>query len=227
MSHAPSDRAADRAYKAIRSAILSQRWDGGSHLPEKELAAFTGVSRTPVREALRRLEADGLLELTPNAGARICTWSAEDLHDIFCMRSLLEGYAARMAATRIRPASLDCLRALCDSMEALVEAAVHEPAGPADLTRLNHEFHGLIIEESGSRRVRQALQQIVRGALVMRTFAVYGAADLRRSMAHHREVTEALRAGDPVWAESVMRAHLHAGYAVLKTPDGAIDPAGP
>ncbi|MCA1972444.1 MAG: GntR family transcriptional regulator [Caenispirillum sp.] len=219
------ERAADRAYKLIREGILRQHWSGGEHLREHDLAAFTGVSRTPVRDALRRLAAEGLVELTPNAGARIWEWTTEELDDIFDLRSLMEGHAASLAAARIAPAQLAELADLCDRMEAVVEASADSQVALVELSPLNERFHGVILEASGSRRLRLALRQVIQVPLVMRTFAVYSAAELRRSMSHHREIAEALAARDGVWAESVMRSHLHAGHAVMTRGRANIDRA--
>ena len=119
-------KSVDKAYAAIRQAIADQHFQPGERLTEERLAEQIGVSRTPVREALRRLSADGILELLPNLGARLPSWSMDELDEIFGLRQVLEAYGAELAAVRISPAQLAELRQLCDSMERL--AAGRRPA---------------------------------------------------------------------------------------------------
>src|SRR5215203_6092246 len=94
-------RAAEAAYGIIREGILSGELARGQRLREEELALRAGVSRTPVREALRRLDAEGLVDFTPNRGARVTAWSERELEDVYEARALLESYGARLAATRV------------------------------------------------------------------------------------------------------------------------------
>lgn len=207
-------RAADAAYAIIRQGILDSRWPAGAHLREQELAAVTGVSRTPVREALRRLEADGLVTLVPNLGARVNAWGEQDLDEIFGLRVLLESHAAELAASRIGQREIAELERLCEQMEEVIS---HYPqVDHQALSVYNDRFHSLLLKASGNRRLQHLLKQVVEMPLVLRTFARYSRRDLIRSMAHHREITEALAAGDGSWAAAVMRAHVRAGRAVFR-----------
>lgn len=190
-------RAADVAYDVIRKGILDSRWPTGAHLREQELASVTGVSRTPVREALRRLEADGLVTLVPNLGARVNAWDAQDLDEIFGLRSVLESHATRLAADYVTADQLTELEELCEKMEGLV--ATYPDVNYTTLSVYNDQFHGIILTAAGNRRLQQLLKQVVEMPLVVRTFARYSKRDLSRSMAHHREIAEALRARDGQW----------------------------
>jgi DNA-binding GntR family transcriptional regulator len=199
-------RAADTAYEAVRQMILTGAAEAGSHLGESELAATLGLSRTPVREALQRLGADGLVEVLPHRGARVVRWTDRDLEEIFELRSLLEPYAAARAA-RLEPdeAVLAGLRRQCAAME--------RAAADGDLARvaqLNSRFHAAVIELSGNRRLPAMLTSVMHAPLILGTFRRYDAEAMTRSMDHHRELVAALTAGDPDWAESVMRAHIRA-----------------
>lgn len=214
-------RAVDRVYTRLRADILDGVHPPGARLGEAELAEATGSSRTPVREALRRLEVEGLVEVLPHRGARVPDWTAEDLEEIYDLRMLLESAAARRAATRATAADLDRMDELCRLMEAAVE-----PGAGQDLDRvaeLNAEFHDIVRAAAASGRLVSMLNAVVQLPLVMRTFHRYSPADLARSSAHHRELAAALRARDGTWAESVMRAHVLAAKAVLlraaRTPD--------
>ncbi|MBB6395457.1 DNA-binding GntR family transcriptional regulator [Actinomadura coerulea] len=203
----------DRVYTRLRADILDGVHPPGARLGEAELAEATGSSRTPVREALRRLEVEGLVEVLPHRGARVPDWTAEDLEEIYDLRMLLESAAARRAATRATTADLDRMDELCRLMEAAVE-----PGAGQDLDRvaaLNAEFHDIVRAAAASGRLVSMLNAVVQLPLVMRTFNRYSPADLARSSAHHRELAAALRARDGTWAESVMRAHVLAAKAVL------------
>lgn len=199
-------RAADVAYAELRRMILSGDAAAGARLGEAELAETLGLSRTPVREALQRLNSDGLVEVLPHRGARVVRWSTEDLEEIFELRGLMEPYAAARAARRGVPAeALRELAACCDAMEAAAAEGDFQA-----LAQLNDRFHGEVIALSGNRRLPALLKSVVHAPLVLGTFRRYDDAALRRSMGHHRELVSALRAGDPAWAEAVMRAHIRA-----------------
>lgn len=213
-------RAVDRVYARLRSAILEGEYRPADRLGEAELAEFTGSSRTPVREALRRLEAEGLVEVLPHRGARVAEWTPTDLEEIYDLRLLLEGFAALRAAERIQPKSLDRMEELCGLIE---RAAEPGPGQDLDLVAdLNTEFHSIERAAAANARLVTMLNAVVQLPLVVRTFHRYSAEDLARSCAHHRELVAALRGGDGVWAQSVMRAHVLAAKAVLlrATADG-------
>ncbi|MEO6998604.1 MAG: GntR family transcriptional regulator [Terracoccus sp.] len=210
----PSDtgQAAEHAYTCIREQILSGERSGGEWLREDGLADSIGVSRTPVREALRRLAAEGLVLYQPNRGVQVQTWSASDLNEIYGLRSLLEPYGSRLAA-RTGRADCEALEALSTRMEKEVNSRVPDLDMVAEL---NNDFHRLIIEASGNARLTDLVTSNLQVPLVRHTFSRYSSASLQRSMAHHRELVDALRVGDPEWAESVMRAHVHAAWSVMR-----------
>lgn len=199
-------RAADSAYDAVREMILSGRIEAGNRLGEVELAAELGLSRTPVREALQRLGAEGLVEVLPHRGARVVRWTADDLEEIFELRAQLEPYGAGRAAARgASEGFLDRLTELCDGMERAVKDQDFRL-----LAALNDEFHTAIIDGSGNSRLPALVRSVVHVPLVIGTFERYDSVSLARSMGHHRELVAALRARDRLWAESVMRSHIRA-----------------
>ena len=209
-------QAADRAYGTLRAGILDGRYVPGARLGEIEVAAELGLSRTPVREALRRLGSEGLVDHLPNRGARVRTWSADDLDEAYELRALLEGLGARRAASRVTVDQVERLAALADEMVTVDPSLGHRPPGDfADLARLNAEFHALIVTASGSGRLGETLATVVQMPLVLRTYQRYTPEALARSHAHHHEIVDALRARDGTWAESVMRSHVLAARTVL------------
>ncbi len=220
--------AADHAYEAIKSRILSGDLPPGTRLREVHLARETGVSRTPVREALRRLSAEGLAVVLPRRGAVVGQWSLADVEEIFELRVLLEGYGAGRAAQRIDETTLAELEELAREMEALRQRG--RPRDLARITDLNSRFHLAIARASGSGRLVSLVSQIMEMPLVVRTFHRYSPEELARSMAHHIELVAAMRAGSSQWAENLMRTHLLAARMVLVADEGrfptAVDPDG-
>ena len=210
--------ASDHAYQLIRAQILSGARTGGDWLREGDLAEAIGVSRTPVREALRRLTAEGLVRYERNRGVQVAVWTTEDLDEIFSLRSVLELWACRLAAgSASESLNLDELDRLACDMD---EAARGSVADVDRITELNNRFHRLILKASHNRRLGSVVSSVVQVPLVWQTFSHYSDADLRRSLAHHHELVAALSVGDPDWAESVMRSHVRAAWNSLRDQDG-------
>jgi DNA-binding GntR family transcriptional regulator len=204
------------AYEAIRDRILDGTFAVDDHLVEADLAAQLDVSRTPVREALRRLASEGLVTFQPNRGARVAGWSEAELAEIFELRALLESYGARLAAARATDEDLDHMRELAGHMEELV-ASGHEDFHQVALA--NNAFHLAVLRAAGNERLVSILSSLVHVPLVQRTFARYSPEAIQRSLAHHRECIEALACRDGLWAESVMRAHILAARPSLAGGD--------
>jgi DNA-binding GntR family transcriptional regulator len=207
-------RAADQAYDIIRAAIVEGEFAPGERLPEEDLAERAKVSRTPVREALRRLANEGVVEFVANRGAQVAQWSKQDLQELFDLRAVLEGYAARLAAANASDDDIARLSLLADQMEALAQDPTAENL--ERIAELNNTFHADLIEVAGNRLLAQQVSGLVQMPLVHRTFHNYDADGLARSMAHHRELLVALAHHDVNWAGTVMRSHIYAGRASLQ-----------
>lgn len=205
--------AAEDAYEALRSAILSGTIRPRERLGEVELSRQFGVSRTPIREALRRLIAEGLVVFQPNRGARVAEWSLADLQEIYEIRARLESYAAALAASRIDQDCLPQMEQLCDQMEERAQQGTLDDL--EQIAKLNAELHALVISAANSPRLTSLLSAVVEVPLVVRAFRLYTPDALARSMAHHRDLLAALRARDAEWASSTMRAHVLAARNVL------------
>lgn len=215
--------AGDRAYSAIREIIVSGRVGPGGRLREGEISLELGVSRTPVREAIRRLAAQGFVDFVPNKGALVASWNEQELADILELRVLLESHAAHRAASRISENHIERLEELAAAME----AHVGRPIEVTDfrIAQLNNDFHRLILEASNSRLLSTTVQGALHVALVHRTFRRYSEREMQRSFAHHRELIDAMRAGDGDWAESVMRSHIRAARDILLAGREQLPPA--
>lgn len=213
--------AVERAYEGIRSAIVMQEFEPGSHLTEVMLTQKLGVSRTPIREAFRRLGAEGWLEILPDQGVRVSEWSDSDIDEIFEIRMLLETYVARRAASRISAADIELLRTYNQKMDALQNQR-HDDAFEQRLAA-NSAFHSLLVRVAGNSRLRRILQVMIEVPVVSRTFTSYTPEESQRSVAHHYEIIAALEAGDGDWAASVMRSHiLAARYTLLRQRQASI-----
>ncbi len=208
-----SVRAVDKAYDAVRSGIIAGRYLAGARLTEQEIATAVGVSRTPVREALRRLDAEGLVEFTPNLGAVVTVWSDADADEVFDLRAMLESYGARRATLRATPEQVAELKSLAETQ---YRESVERGGGHLErIAELNSRFHRRLQEAAASTRLSRALAALIEAPLMMRTFQIYTPEDLERSAMHHLEIVRALEARDPEWAASVMLSHVHAARGAL------------
>ena len=218
-------KAVDQAYENLRGDILSGVHPAGTHLREEVLAAAIGTSRTPVREALRRLHAEGLVEVQPHRGAVVAGLGEDDLDDIFELRILLEGYGARRAA---RTASSDDVVALANLCEAMEQCLGHpEPAKFDEIARMNLDFHMTLHAAGGNPRLLPLLSSLMVMPLVRHTFDRYSPDQLARSFSHHRELVAAIEARDGAWAEAVMHAHVTAARSSLVRNPPAPRATGP
>lgn len=216
-------RLATEAYAQLRGRILSGELSDGARLAEEDLAETLGISRTPVREALRRLAAEGLVELLPNRGARVPTWDDDDVEDIFELRALLESHAAHRAASRVDESALGELTSLCEAMEG-VEVDLADVDGLTELATINRRWHSAVVAAADSPRLSALVSSLVHVPVVMQTFKNYSEAALERSLRHHREVVEALSVRDGEWASAVMRAHVLAARHQVCLPFGEEPP---
>jgi len=201
-----------RAYEAIRTGISNGQYPGGSHLSAANLAIRLGVSRTPVREALRRLHAEGMVEFFANRGAFVAGSSPEDVDEVFDLRVVLESHAAELSAQRLTAGQIGELEAWTDEMELCATGPARDPGG---LTRANDAFHSTIITAAANRRLATMIASVVEMSWVARTFSIYTAADLTASITHHREMIKAFKVRDKVWASAIMGGHIRAAYHVF------------
>lgn len=209
-------RAVDSAYRAIREGILAGTFAQGSHITARQLAEATGLSRTPVREAMRRLDAEGLISLIPNRGAFVASWTENEIKQIYELRVLLESFAAQVAAERASEAQLAELRSLADEMSRLVEQRAVDVDAIAEV---NDRFHKGVLAACGNPRLRDLLGAITEVPLQLSTFRRYSADELRRSAAQHAELVSALAMRDGEWARSVMTSHIRsARHTLLNSP---------
>jgi DNA-binding GntR family transcriptional regulator len=208
--------AADNAYQLMRNDIVAGVLVGGSRLTETDLAAQYGLSRTPIRESLRRLQSEGLIEVIPHRGARVVDWQNFDIEGMYDLRILVECFITRRAATRITPDVVDELTELCDQMESVTkEGKAGDPNTVAAFTELNGRFHGRIAEIADAEYAQPARHILVALPVILRAVHNYAPLGYQRSNSHHRELLEAFKIKDADWAESIMRLHVTASKSAI------------
>lgn len=198
---------ARQVHKVLRERILSGEVSPGARLVGVELAASLAVSRTPVREALLLLQADGLVSLLKNGVAIVKDIRAE-LADILGIRAALEVYAAKRAIGRLDAASLRRLGEICAEAERLPQGAFEERAG------LNREFHEILIGAAGNRRLVEmagAYREYFNVAA-----RLYDAETMRRSNRDHRAILKAIAAKDTEAVEHLIEGHLQRALDAIR-----------
>ena len=201
----------DRAYEALKQKICDGTWAGGEARLEREAADEIGVSRTPVREALIRLEEERLVEVRPRRGFVVLPISADDMADIYEILTALESHAAAKLASQPDTSNvLSRLEASVDAMDAALAENDLEAWARADL-----EFHRALVEEAGNQRlaeiVRTVSDQVHRARLAtlrMRPKPI-------RSNSDHRAVLQAIRQGDADTAFVRHKVHREKSREVL------------
>lgn len=209
-----------KAYERIHELILTGRIAPGERLRERNLGALLGLSRTPVREALRRLSSEGTVRFEPNRGVYVEEIDRGELLEIFDIGAALESRCARLAARKIGAGEIDggeigVLETCLDGMTTLADRANGNP-GP-EYTRLDKRFHSTIVAATGNRKLQALVEHVVSLPVLSAAFRQYGPDDFRRSVRQHGEILEAIRSGDEAWAEVAMRNHILTGRnAVVK-----------
>ena len=199
--------AVDQAYQWVRDAIMGGRMRSGDQLLEQDLAEKIGVSRTPVREALRQLEKEGLVVLERYRKNFVAHFGEHDVVEILEIRSMLESLAAGRAALHINDDQLARLVDVQRQIDAAID--VKGAKATADFDELNREFHRIIWEAGGSKRVSTLLDHSL--AIPFNALGRYRenmTRNLQRASAYHREIIAALKARNQERASTQMRAHI-------------------
>ncbi len=199
----------ERIYDRLRKAILSGDLAPGTPVIEAEMAARLGASRTPLREALRRLEAEGLLEPRGLRGTVVRELREEDVECVFEIREALESLAARRAARTIKPAQL----ARLDEFVANMGAAVDDPG---EIERQDTAFHDLVLNVANGERLKRMLTELREELIAYRFLSLSDLPRRHATVAEHRAIAAALRAHDEHDAAKRTAEHIaNARSAVL------------
>ena len=194
---------ADKVGRAIRDYVLSGELKPGTQLVESQLAEQLGVSRAPVREALQKLESEGLVQSVRNKGTFVADITEEDLREIYTVRAALEGVAMRLAAQVIDHEELSALALIVERMEQAARDDDAERVAAIDL-----EFHETIWVLSGNRRLCQLLTSMMAQIHMFLALNVKVYEDLLGNCLEHGALLGTLRSGDAVRAEQLMVEHI-------------------
>lgn len=193
------------AYARLLAEIRSGHLGPGDRLTETDLAQRLAISRTPVREAIRQLEADGLVIHTPRVGARIRGLDHAEITELYEMRAVLEGTAARFAAR----AAYDAEIAELEAINAELAAALDDPGC---LFAANRQFHGVLLDAARNRFLRQSVEVVQKTLLILGRSTLEDLDRAQAAVAEHDAIIAALKSGDGAAAEAAMRAHIDAAH---------------
>lgn len=192
-----------RVFHTIRENILSGKYATDEELKEKSIGEELGVSRTPVREALRQLELEGLVTIIPNKGAYVVGISQKDIRDIYEIRSRLEGLCARWAAEHITKEQLDELE------ENIYLSEFHSSKGNSEqVVELDNKFHEILYNASGSKELRHVLRDFHHYVQRVRKITLAVQDRAVQSNDEHRKIVEALKEHDVEEAEKLANEHM-------------------
>ena len=192
-----------KVYRIIKSGIIDGSLKSGSKLLEVKIAKQMGISRTPIREALRELAAKGFVTMIPNQGIIVSSDSIEDIQEVVQIRSVLEGLAARLAVDMINLEGINKLKKLLEQMEKYVEKN-----DPLSFGEVDAEFHNIIVNNCGNNRLIKMRKNITEQAHRYRIKSLNVSGRLKRSMEEHRKIFEALKKKDPEKADKFLRKHI-------------------
>ncbi len=195
----------ESVFLRLEEEILSGALKKGELLTEISLSNRLGVSRTPLRAAIRTLAEEGLVEITPNKGAVVVGVGADDLVDIYEIRMRLEGIAARAAAKKISEQEKKELRESIELSEFYLTKRDYD-----HLKELDSEFHNIIYKASGSRHLYKILSELHRNIRSYRRLSLSVPTRLESSLSEHREILEAIERGDSDGAERLTVMHIRA-----------------
>lgn len=191
----------EQAYDAILQEVRRGAFAPGDRLREEDVGARLGLSRTPIREALRRLESDGIVEHRPRVGAVIRQLSHTELVELYEMRIVLERTAAQMAAKHCAVAEIEAL----DALNAQIEA---ERANPEKGAALNQNFHRALYLAGRNRFLLEAARALNNSLLLLGPTTYHTPGRMDVVVSEHRDIIDGLRRGDPEAAANAAEAHL-------------------
>lgn len=201
--------ASETAYQKIRAFILQGDAMPGMQLTEEKLAEISGVSRTSVRDAVRRLENEMLVVRSASKRLSVADWSEGEVDEMFTLRAMLEAHAAARTARRIDSKGLNALRKLNNQLK---EAVKQSPPDVSSFLDANRRFHDLILDCAQSPRLSKLMPALVEQPVVRRTANQYSKTQLSQSATDHDELIAAFAARDADWAKSVMTSHIRRAF---------------
>lgn len=205
-------KSSEKVYEKLREMILSGELAPGTQLREEEVAEWCDVSRTPVREAMRQMEAELFIRRSDTQRSYVAQWKLPDIEEFFTLRGMLESHAARRAAGFAKKEDLERL----DEINRTTHAAImRNPPDVDGFLAANVEFHSAILEMASSESLAALLNRLILQPIIKRTAERYSKADLERSYAEHVEITAAISHNDGDWASYIVSAHIRRAFNVF------------
>ncbi|HPT86322.1 MAG TPA: GntR family transcriptional regulator [Bacillota bacterium] len=190
-------------FESLREAIISGQLRPGERMMEIQLAEEMGVSRTPVREAIRKLELEGLVEMIPRKGAYVAGLSLRDIADVFEIRRALEGLAAELAADRITDEELERLERYLVIISEQIEAGNLE-----EVVQTDTDFHTLLYQASRNNRLSQIINNLREQIQRFRTTSLSYPGRMKAALEEHRKIVEAISSRDEEQARRIAQEHI-------------------
>lgn len=195
--------------EALRTSILRGQLKPGLKISEPALAQQFGISRTPVREALRQLDSEGFMQVLPRRGARVAPLSERDIHEYYEIKAVLEGFAARLATSHITDKEIDKMHHINTEMEKANKAQDYKR-----VFRLHNEFHGVFLRVSGNDHLYHLINMLVLKFQRFRILlAIAGKSE--DSIAQHWEIIQAFRERDAEKAAHLVAENANLGKEVM------------
>jgi GntR family transcriptional regulator, vanillate catabolism transcriptional regulator len=218
---------ADQARDRLRAAIIEGRLKPGEKINIERIAETFGISRTPIREALKALEMDGMVRIEPHRGALVEPLAWREIEQRYEIRSMLEGYAAELACARQDPELVESLLRNCARLKKEIDSVGRVTSRKvATIAELNNDFHRLIWQGSGSPTLIRFLETLQ----LPRSFSdsFWTEREVREKVyLDHRDLAEAFKAGDAAGVRSMMKKHMHASADMIASAAKAQGSGGP
>lgn len=190
---------AESAYQRLRNSILSGKLAPNAKITISHVARQFGVSNIPVREAIKRLEAEGLVEITPHTGVRVAAFDAQLLRELYPLRILLEGYAARLAAEMRTTDDIDRFQGHIAAMDRAIRSA-----NMAQMDRLNYDFHIAVYKASGNRNLVRYIEDMWQKTALARIVFRFYPSRAESSNREHKAIVDAIKKKDGNLAEKLI-----------------------
>ena len=200
----------ERIVDFVKEAIIKGRLKPGERVPEPELAEWFGISRTPIREAFRQLEAQGFITFTPRKGAIVSPITDKDVRDFYAIKGLLEGYAAKMACQKLAGEDIKRMEELNEQM-----AKCAEKNEVKNFFKLDNQFHDVFLKVCGNDKLYNLIHTIVQQFERFRRTSLSLPGRMQSSVKQHYEIIDAFRKKDMALVEKLVKANAEKGGELL------------
>jgi DNA-binding GntR family transcriptional regulator len=207
----------ERILETIRDAITSGKLKPGEKVAEPELAERMGISRTPIREAFRQLESEGYLTVIPRKGAVVISFSERDIEEFYAIKSILEGYAAKLACQNLSAREIEKLDAINEKLRQLADEG-----DVKHFFRVHNDFHEMFIKASDNDKLKELISDLLRKFQRLRIASLSLPGRMHISVQEHEKIIEAFRARNADLAEQLVRKNAeYGGRVLMQSGDGA------